>query len=152
MVPVLTNVELLQTHNHSKCIRPYLLPYTVTAQSATFVLKGNFVSACVCVCMHAWVCVCVCTCTCVYVYVHACVCVCVPVWSGNQSANWKVLGMIPSVSTLVSAAFVSLSKKLYSHCSSIRVCTLIHYLYTLSYIIWEHMCLFCVPLHYSIFP
>ncbi|XP_065883911.1 galactocerebrosidase-like isoform X2 [Dysidea avara] len=38
----LTIVIETMTHNHSKCVRPYLLPYTVTAQSATFILKGNF--------------------------------------------------------------------------------------------------------------
>lgn len=32
-----------QTHNHSVCIRPPLLPFNVTSQSATFQLKGSFV-------------------------------------------------------------------------------------------------------------
>ena len=33
-----------QSHDHSKCIRPSLPPYNVTAQTATFTLKGSFVS------------------------------------------------------------------------------------------------------------
>lgn len=32
-----------QTHDHSVCIRPPLLPFNVTSQNATFQLKGSFV-------------------------------------------------------------------------------------------------------------
>lgn len=32
-----------QTHDHSVCIRPPLLPFNVTSQDATFQLKGSFV-------------------------------------------------------------------------------------------------------------
>ncbi len=35
----------LQTHDHSVCIRPPLLPFNVTSQNATFQLKGSFVSS-----------------------------------------------------------------------------------------------------------
>lgn len=34
----------VQTHDHSVCIRPPLLPFNVTAQNVTFQLKGSFVS------------------------------------------------------------------------------------------------------------
>ncbi|XP_062295853.1 galactocerebrosidase isoform X2 [Scomber scombrus] len=40
----LTVVIETMTHDHSVCIRPPLLPFNVTAQNATFQLKGSFVS------------------------------------------------------------------------------------------------------------
>ncbi|XP_062863241.1 galactocerebrosidase [Trichomycterus rosablanca] len=40
----LTIVVETMTHDHSECIRPPLLPYNVTAQTATFSLKGSFAS------------------------------------------------------------------------------------------------------------
>ncbi|KAM8737645.1 galactocerebrosidase isoform 2-T2 [Acanthopagrus schlegelii] len=40
----LTVVIETMTHNHSVCIRPPLLPFNVTSQSATFQLKGSFAS------------------------------------------------------------------------------------------------------------
>ncbi|XDV43033.1 hypothetical protein PO909_011585 [Leuciscus waleckii] len=40
----LTIITETMTHDHSVCIRPPLLPYNVTAQNATFHLKGTFAS------------------------------------------------------------------------------------------------------------
>ncbi|XP_061600118.1 galactocerebrosidase isoform X2 [Cololabis saira] len=40
----LTVVIETMTHEHSACIRPPLLPYNLTAQNATFQLKGSFAS------------------------------------------------------------------------------------------------------------
>ena len=58
--------------------------------------------------------------------VHACVCVCACVfvrasiakWSGHRPSNQKVVGLVPGCGHL-SVVGVSLSKKLYSHCSSL---------------------------------
>ncbi|KAK3542420.1 hypothetical protein QTP86_025920 [Hemibagrus guttatus] len=41
----LTIVIETMSHNHSQCIRPSLPPYNVSAQEATFQLKGSFVCA-----------------------------------------------------------------------------------------------------------
>ena len=81
------------------------------------------------VCMPACVCMWVCVC------MPACVCVCVRVrvwasiarWLGNRPSNPKVVGSIPSCghSGIVG---VSLSKKLYSHCSSPPSCNINGYL------------------------
>ncbi|XP_022080635.1 galactocerebrosidase-like isoform X1 [Acanthaster planci] len=38
----LTIIIETMSHNHSICIRPYLPPYSVVAQTATFALQGNF--------------------------------------------------------------------------------------------------------------
>uniref|UniRef100_A0A4W4G8I0 Galactocerebrosidase n=1 Tax=Electrophorus electricus TaxID=8005 RepID=A0A4W4G8I0_ELEEL len=40
----LTIIIETMTHDHSECIRPSLPPYTVSPQTATFQLKGSFVS------------------------------------------------------------------------------------------------------------
>ncbi|XP_044292291.1 galactocerebrosidase isoform X2 [Varanus komodoensis] len=40
----LTIIIETMTHDHSKCIRPPLLPYFVSPQKASFYLKGSFVS------------------------------------------------------------------------------------------------------------
>uniref|UniRef100_A0A7M4EEP3 Galactocerebrosidase n=1 Tax=Crocodylus porosus TaxID=8502 RepID=A0A7M4EEP3_CROPO len=39
----LTIIIETMTHNHSECIRPRLLPFSVSSQIATFYLKGSFV-------------------------------------------------------------------------------------------------------------
>ena len=58
-------------------------------------------------------CVRVCACVCVYLRMYACVCVCVHAcvcvymwaytakWSQHQPSNWKVMGLILSMATLV---------------------------------------------------
>ena len=99
------------------------------------------VCACVCVCVHACVCVCmracVCVCMCVHARVCACVCVCVharvcmcmrtfmcvyvsmrvceaavPLWLECRLTDQESPVQCPA------ATVVSLSKELYSHCSS----------------------------------
>ena len=58
---------------------------------------------------------------------RVCVCVCMCVrtsiakWSGHRPSNRKVVGLIPSCGHF-SVVGVSLSKKLYSHCSSPLSC------------------------------
>ena len=94
----------------------------------------NNVFICLCVCVYACLCACVSVCVCLSVCLCACLCVCLCVcgasiarWLGNRPSNPKVVGSIPSCghSGIVG---VSLSKKLYSHCSSPPSCNINEYL------------------------
>ena len=77
------------------------------------------VCTCVYVCVSVSMCMCICLCF--------CVCVCIARWSGNWPSNPKVVGLILSCEHF-GIVNVSLSKKLYSHCSSPPSCNINEYL------------------------
>ena len=66
----------------------------------------------------------VCVCVCVCVRVCVCVCVCVCIMRQQESSAWSI-GLVTARSQVqcpvvpVAVVVVSLSKKLYSHCSSL---------------------------------